>query len=720
MVNVSSCPQCSLSMVSNNGVHWSCVNKICQHYHSDVLKQINLDGVSMQLADSIQQQNGPLTHQLATTNQGIPNPNQNHYNNQQFEHYPTQLNSAPQNGFMNQHAQNIGTQQLHNHNQHPMSFTSTNQAQNMYFNQQPLTNINFEQPCQNVAIPKSVQQLQNQDSLPDSGCSSWQSPQTNILCQQITTFQDVHSPPDDVFAELLNIASGVTPHLTDISSSGIQTTNFLSQTATSPKEVHRFCTECSAELAGENPKFCQRCGTEVPRKSIASISSEQNCSSSPVNVTTRKRTFAESESSSFKSSFEQQNIQSSSFNACNEWTGDVSMPPDATPPNSANGSFTGTTYLGFLGFPDNAFSENSSPTNPQCQINDHREGKNLRQLLQEPHCSQQQSTAMQQSVLPQIAEIQDLNFTLDNEEMNNNKIDTGLTINVNTLEVASSSQPKNPFTPDYEVDDSGYTQFHRLVKEEKLQEALDVLSKIPLLQKYKYVNHRNRRGYVALHTALQDFNKEFIMALLRHGADVYITDRNGNNIIHQIIKNPDFDESHVLALIQIIFKELDELRIQALINDESTSFNADGYSIIHEVVRKNYLEVLKYLRQSAKLNLNAIDRKEKQTGLVMACKARDWETAYLLIEMEACVNIPTSSEWYPVHAALEDHNEEMLDVFMNNGVDIYGYKECGNGSIMKKCEKYMRSRRRRNPGGDRGSKKRRRCKCGDTKSSVIE
>ena len=109
-----------------------------------------------------------------------------------------------------------------------------------------------------------------------------------------------------------------------------------------------------------------------------------------------------------------------------------------------------------------------------------------------------------------------------------------------------------------------------------------------------------------MHTALQNINEEIIVAIIRHGANVYITDRNGNNIILQIIKNPDFEESDVLSLIKIIFKELDELRIQTLINDESKSFNADGYSVIHEVVRKNYMEVLKYLRRVANLNLNAV------------------------------------------------------------------------------------------------------------------
>ena len=111
---------------------------------------------------------------------------------------------------------------------------------------------------------------------------------------------------------------------------------------------------------------------------------------------------------------------------------------------------------------------------------------------------------------------------------------------------------------------------------------------------------------VVLHTALHDFNKDIIVAIIKHGADVHIQDRNGNNIILQIINNPDFGEPFVLALIKVIFDELDDQRIQTLINDETKSFNADGYSVIHEVVRKNYMQVLKYLRESATLILNAV------------------------------------------------------------------------------------------------------------------
>ena len=43
-----------------------------------------------------------------------------------------------------------------------------------------------------------------------------------------------------------------------------------------------------------------------------------------------------------------------------------------------------------------------------------------------------------------------------------------------------------------------------------------------------------------------------------------------------------------------------------------------------------------------------------------------------MCNLGACVNIPTSSEWYAVHAALEDKNEKMLKFFMEKGVDIYG------------------------------------------------
>eukprot|EP00111_Clytia_hemisphaerica_P016832 TCONS_00049917-protein len=282
----------------------------------------------------------------------------------------------------------------------------------------------------------------------------------------------------------------------------------------------------------------------------------------------------------------------------------------------------------------------------------------------------------------------------------------------------------NTFMAEQCTDQDGNTPLHHFVRDKKEGMAIRELERVSqfysIEEQNKYLNYRNQSGFVVLHTAILDAqNYKIIQCILRHGADVYITDRNGNNIILQIIKNPDFDESHVLALIQIIFKELDELRIQALINDESTSFNADGYSIIHEVVRKNYFEVLKYLRQSAKLNLNAIDRKEKRTGMALACRQRSWRMVNLLLDLKACVNIPTSSEWYPVHASLEDENEKMLDRFMDSGVDIYGYKSIKTSKELKnKCEVYMRRRRRNNPSKDRSTKKRRRCACQSKYSSV--
>ena len=57
----------------------------------------------------------------------------------------------------------------------------------------------------------------------------------------------------------------------------------------------------------------------------------------------------------------------------------------------------------------------------------------------------------------------------------------------------------------------------------------------------------------------------------------------------------------------------------------------------------------------------------------MASKSRDWSMVKHLVELGACVNIPTSSEFYPVHACIEDADEDMLSFFMVKGVDIYGY-----------------------------------------------
>lgn len=57
--------------------------------------------------------------------------------------------------------------------------------------------------------------------------------------------------------------------------------------------------------------------------------------------------------------------------------------------------------------------------------------------------------------------------------------------------------------------------------------------------------------------------------------------------------------------------------------------------------------------------------------MVIASKSRRWEIVEILVNLKACVNIPTSSEWRPVHAAIEDENMIRLRYFMDNGVDIF-------------------------------------------------
>ena len=51
--------------------------------------------------------------------------------------------------------------------------------------------------------------------------------------------------------------------------------------------------------------------------------------------------------------------------------------------------------------------------------------------------------------------------------------------------------------------------------------------------------------------------------------------------------------------------------------------------------------------------------------LTYAANRRQWDTVEWLILNGACVNMPNSSKWYPVYAALEDSNLEMLDLFLS-------------------------------------------------------
>ena len=84
--------------------------------------------------------------------------------------------------------------------------------------------------------------------------------------------------------------------------------------------------------------------------------------------------------------------------------------------------------------------------------------------------------------------------------------------------------------------------------------------------------------------------------------------RDGDNILMIIIQAHEKNEE----IIYLLFKAINEAVVRSgkslgsLLNDETEAFNTDGYAVIHLLVKKNLLKVIKYLRENTAMRLNIL------------------------------------------------------------------------------------------------------------------
>ena len=91
--------------------------------------------------------------------------------------------------------------------------------------------------------------------------------------------------------------------------------------------------------------------------------------------------------------------------------------------------------------------------------------------------------------------------------------------------------------------------------------------------------------------------------MIKHGADINIKNRQGDNLIMIIIQVHEENEEKAFTLIKAL-TEASKGALQGLLNDPKEAFNTDGYAVIHLLVEKNLLRILRYLRKNAGLKLN--------------------------------------------------------------------------------------------------------------------
>ena len=149
------------------------------------------------------------------------------------------------------------------------------------------------------------------------------------------------------------------------------------------------------------------------------------------------------------------------------------------------------------------------------------------------------------------------------------------------------------------ADNDGNTPFMLAAAANNDLEVINLLA-----TKLKDINQKNKKGVSALAMAVKSNTSEVVSALISKGADVNITDANGDNLAYYLIQSYDSQKAAAFEekLEAIEFKGFDITAIQK-----------NGNTLYHLAVAKNDLELVKSVERF-KVDVNA-KNKEGFTAL---------------------------------------------------------------------------------------------------------
>ncbi|WP_447640953.1 MULTISPECIES: ankyrin repeat domain-containing protein [Chitinophagaceae] len=176
-----------------------------------------------------------------------------------------------------------------------------------------------------------------------------------------------------------------------------------------------------------------------------------------------------------------------------------------------------------------------------------------------------------------------------------------------------------------------------------------------LFTKVKNINDKNNTGASALALAVRNNNAQVVDYLLGAGADIKTTDKSGNSLVSYLF------ESYSPRQAQEFESKIKTLQGKGLELDQPL---ADGNTIYHLAVAKNDLDLVSFVHDNYRIDLNA-KNKEGLTALQRAAMvARDDKILKYLVANGADKQLKTNFD--ETAFDLADENE----VLKKNGISI--------------------------------------------------
>jgi len=175
-----------------------------------------------------------------------------------------------------------------------------------------------------------------------------------------------------------------------------------------------------------------------------------------------------------------------------------------------------------------------------------------------------------------------------------------------------------------------------------------------LLGKGAYINAMDDKGYTALHEAAKANNADFVLYLIRYGANVNLAGGyNKGTVLHHAAEK---------GKLQIV-KQLIEN------NADITALTYDNYTALHRAVLATKLKTTKYLVENG-ADVNTIGDPKRRSVLIDAVVSGDLNIFNIILEFGADVTTADKEGYTALHKAVLNNQLEKTRLLIGKGANI--------------------------------------------------
>lgn len=194
-----------------------------------------------------------------------------------------------------------------------------------------------------------------------------------------------------------------------------------------------------------------------------------------------------------------------------------------------------------------------------------------------------------------------------------------------------------------------------------------ILQIIEIFRRRDLLNHPNNRLQTPLHLATMTRRDDVIVRLLRNGARRRVFNHDLDTPLHIACRQGDVDRVRMLHPATVDQELEQELRVVA------ESSNKEGQSCLHVAAINNHLNVVQYLVEDCKVNINLKELRRGRTILHLAVEKKNLDLVRYLLNLPDSYELLFEDLTYDHYSALQmaliTNQTQIVDLLLLAGAE---------------------------------------------------